>query len=171
MRQLLNQSSADMTKWAYYGELKSGEDNLVLRKRLKTLSPDLSRLYETRELKPRGESLQPKVFIEFVLTADRPFLRHATACSGNSADAFGAPHCNCHGPDLHNFTFCKRTHYCGRTFESMCHMAHVPVHVALGKPAPPKWSFTCPGCNEVRTLVPKLRIYRGISVRPHTEHI
>ena len=101
--ELLNQSSADVTKWLLYQEMK-GEDNLVLRARLKQVMPDLARIYQTRELLPGGNPCEPPVFVELVLTADRPFLRHATGCSGNSADAFGAPHCSCHGDKLFDFT-------------------------------------------------------------------
>lgn len=146
--ELLNQSSADVTKWLLYQEMH-GEDNLVLRARLKQLMPDLSRIYQTKELLPGGLRCEPRVFVELVLTADRPFLRHATGCSGNSADAFGAPHCKCHGDKLYDFTMDKKTHHGGLDFETLCAMAHVPLHEALGLPTPRTWKFTCPCCNQV----------------------
>ena len=95
------------------------------------------------------------MFVDLCLTADRPFLRHATGLSGNGADAFGGPHCRCHGVNLNNFTFCKRTHHNQEdmSFDKMCYRSHTPLHVALGERAPAKWKFTCDICGEVRARV------------------
>ena len=86
--QFCNQSPSDFSEWCLFNQ-KKGEDNLVLRQRLARMRPDLARLYVTRELRPDGQSLDPPVFIEFVLAGDRPFIRHVTGHSGNSANAFG----------------------------------------------------------------------------------
>jgi hypothetical protein len=59
------------------------------------------------------------------------------------------PHCKCHGAKLFDFTMCKRTHHADCSFEEMCARAHVPLHEALGEPAPATWKFTCPSCGEV----------------------
>lgn len=152
----LAQSSSDFSKWVFYSEYKTAEDNLILRARLKNVLPDLARLYETRELMPGGVPCVPPVYINIVLTGDRPWLRHVTGCSSNAADAVGAPHCTCHSKQLFDFTMPRRTHHKGISFEQHCHRSHTPLHVALGLPAPAKWKFKCDICGEVNLFFSSL---------------
>ena len=74
---MLNQSSMDVRNWLFYREAAKAEDYTVLEARLAHILPDLRRLYANGapgELCPDG---QPSgVFVEMVLVADKPFIRH-----------------------------------------------------------------------------------------------
>ena len=90
----LAQSSSDVVNWLFYKEAcKAEADYTVLAGRLSHLLPDMRRLYVDKELCPEGEP--SGVYIEMVLVADKPFIRHVCGMLSHNADAFGAPFCTC----------------------------------------------------------------------------
>lgn len=160
------QSSNDVVNWLFYKEACKAEDYTVLAGRLSHLLPDIRRIYKTKELCPDG---QPSgVYVQLVLVADKPFIRHVCGLLSHNADSFGAPFCDCgdtceeemiceectnesdeRPSRLYDFTMDKRNH-CGTTsFEDLCHRAHVAPWEALGEREPAKWRFVCPCCHEV----------------------
>ena len=148
---LLNQSSLDVVTWLFYKAQTKAEDYTILNARLIAVLPDLQRLFnggEPGELLLDGVSTG--VFVELVLVADKPFIRHVCGLLSHNADAFGAPFCNCcdqtDRPALYDFSQCKHTHYGRTSFEDLCHRAHVPLWEALGLKEPEFWEFRCPCC-------------------------
>ena len=143
----LNQSSLDVTNLLFYKESKKAEDYLILAARLAPLLPDFRRLYRDPELIVDGT--RTGIYVRLVLTADKPFIRHALGLLSHNADAFGRPYCDCHDAQLYDFTKDKRTHYGDGTlpFEMLCARAHIPVWQALGEPEPQSWSMTCDCCD------------------------
>lgn len=119
----------------------------MLKGRLSAIRPALQRLYRKGELRPGG--VRSGVFVKLCLVGDKPFIRHVCGLTSHNADAFGAPMCGCRDKDLYNFSMCKRTHYGGISYETLCHRAHVPLWQALGEPEPDEWKFTCDCCHEV----------------------
>ena len=88
---LLNQSSLDVVTWLFYKAQTKAEDYTVLNARLIAVLPDLQRLYNGGE---PGELLLDGVatgiFVQLVLVADKPFIRHVCGLLSHNADAFGA---------------------------------------------------------------------------------
>lgn len=151
---LLNQSSLDVVTWLFYKAQTKAEDYAVLNGRLINVLPDLRRLYaegEPGELLLDGEPTG--IYVEMVLVADKPFIRHICGLLSHNADAFGAPFCDCcddtHRPALFDFSMCKRTHYGRTSFKDLCERAHVPLWEALGQKEPEFWEFRCPMCPDV----------------------
>ena len=131
----------------------------MLSARLNGIRPDICRLYndgvKPGELSPDGKP--SGIFVKLILTADKPFMRKACGLLSHNAIYFGEPNCDCPEADIYNLTFCKKTHYEGISFETMCHRAHVPPWQALGRPEPEKWSFTCDCCKKVVPALARVR--------------
>eukprot|EP00966_Prymnesium_polylepis_P254206 5874768-Prymnesium_polylepis.2 len=97
------------------------------------------------------------IFVELVLVADKPFIRHACGMLSHNANSFGPPLCECcdegdeeEDSDMYDYTMDKREH-CGKTtYETLCHRAHTAPWEALNQPEPAWWHFACPCCGEVR---------------------
>ena len=119
----------------------------MLKARLSGILPDMRRLYRDGELRPGG--IASGVFIKFVLTADKPFIRKVNGLLAHQANYFGPPYCSCSDKDLYKFTFNKKTHYGKITFGILCNRAHVAEWEALGEAEPDKWCFACDCCKEV----------------------
>ena len=92
--ELLNQSSADCVDWIFYKENSKAEDYTTLSARLVNVLPDMRRLYRNGELMT-DDGVGTGIFIKFVLTADKPFIRHCCGMLSHNANAFGAPLCMC----------------------------------------------------------------------------
>lgn len=146
----MNQSSLDIVNLLFYREQLKAEDYLNWKARLASILPQLARIYREGELKPAGFRCQPPCHVRFVLTGDKPFIRHVLGLQSHNANNFGSPYCNCCDSSLYNFSFNEREHYGAISFETLCNRAHVPVWQALGLPEPSDaWSFVCPDCHEV----------------------
>lgn len=145
----------DVVNLLFYREQKKAEDYMTLQSRLAGIQPQLARIFLEGELKPGGMSCDPPCYVKFVLTGDKPFIRHVLGMRSHNAHEFGAPYCCCSDRSLYDFTFNEREHYGSTTFESLCHRAHVPVWQALGQPEPSEWQMACPDCKEVKLKLNK----------------
>ena len=125
----------------------NAEHYTILKARLHECRPATCRIFRDGELRPGG--VPSGIFVRLALIADKPFLRHVCGLLSHNADAFGSPFCGCCDKYLYNFTFSKRKHYGGISYEMLCNRAHVPLWQALGEPEPEEWCFECDCCDEV----------------------
>ena len=143
----LAQSSRDVTTLFMYKAEEKAESWATLKARTNAVRPQLGRIWRDGELKPHGKP--SGVFVRFVLSADKPFVRHVNGLRSHNHNHFGAPMCSCTDAQLFDLSKCKRTHYGQITYEMLCNRAHVPLWLALGEPEPVEWSMTCDCCKQV----------------------
>ena len=167
----LAQSSRDITTMFMYKATNNAEEWTTLKANLAPLRKQWARIYRERELQPDGKP--SGIFVELVLTADKPFVRHVNGLRSHNHKSFGAPYCGCQEGQLFDFSKCKRTHYGQITYEMLCHRAHVPLHEALGEEEPAEWSMTCDKCNKVRLSSPNIFIITppGVTLPRASRHV
>ena len=143
----LAQSSRDVTTLFMFKAEEKAEEWPTLGARMGRVRPQLGRIWRTGELMPHGRP--SGIFVKFVLSADKPFMRHVNGLRSHNHNHFGAPFCSCTDVQLFDLSKCKRTHYGQISYEMLCNRAHVPLWLALGEPEPAEWSMTCDCCKQV----------------------
>lgn len=122
----MNQSPHHVHTLAMYAARELAESWLTVKVRTAIIWPQLCRIYASGGELLDENGLDSGVFIELVLTADKPALCHVLGRRSFGHNHF-SPHCKCceTNNDLYNFSFDKSNHYSDLSFEEHCRLALV----------------------------------------------
>ena len=122
----MNQSLHGIHNIAEYHAGSHAEDHATLMARCSFLRGQLCRVYSTGYVSRRDGT---KVYVKFMLSADKQGLFHLMGSRNMNWDAFSAQ-CDCcdKNNDMYDLTKPPLTHFDHLTYEKRCARAHIPPH-------------------------------------------
>ena len=147
----MNQSRHGVRNLVTYQETTMAEDHGTLMVRCAHIRPRLCSIYK------RGYLVRPdgsKVYVKFMLSADKSGFCHLMGTRNMNHDAFGTQ-CDCRDcqDDMYDLTKSPLTHYDHLTFAVRVGRAHVAMHEALEEPEPAEWCVNCDVCGKLTKAV------------------
>ena len=141
----MNQSLHGIHNIAEYSAGSHAEDHATLMARCSFLRGQLCRVYSKGYVSRRDGT---KVYVKFMLSADKQGLFHLMGSRNMNWDAFSAQ-CDCCDKkgDITDLTKPPLTHFDHLTYEKRCARAHIPPHEAQELPEPDEWCVQCDVCG------------------------
>ena len=142
----MNQSLHGIFNIAEYHAGSHAEDHAVLMARCSFLRPQLCQTYVDGYVTRKNGT---RIYVKFMLSADKQGLFHIMGSKNMNYDAFGAQ-CDCKDShdDMYNLTFPPLTHFDHLTFAKRVGRAHVPMHEATEQLEPADYTVDCDVCGK-----------------------
>ena len=141
----MNQSRHGVRNIAEYQATTMAEDHGTLMARCAYIRPQLCKVFKRGYLtRPDGT----KVFVKFMLSADKSGVCHLMGRRNMNHDSYGTQ-CDCKdsNDDMYDCTKDPLTHYDHLSFAKRVGRAHVAMHEALEETEPAEWSVECSVCG------------------------
>ena len=143
----MNQSRNGVRNIATYQATTMAEDHGTLMARCAYIRPQLCKIFKRGYLtRPDGT----KVFVKFMLSADKSGICHLMGRRNMNHDSYGTQ-CDCKdsNDDMYDCTKDPLTHYDHLSFATRVGRAHVAMHEALEETAPRVWWVECSVCGRM----------------------
>ena len=143
----LNQSRHGVHNLAAYQATSYAEDHGVLMARCAFIRPQLCRIFKSGYV-ARADGT--KIYVKFMLSADKSGICHLMGTRNMNYDAFGTQ-CDCKDSkdEMYDLTKDPLTHYDHLTFAKRVGRAHVAMHEALEEAEPEEWCVECDVCGSI----------------------
>ena len=143
----MNQFRHGVRNLATYQASTMAEDHSTLMLRLDHVRPHLNRIFRCGYVSRADSS---KVFVKFMVTADKSGICHLMGRRNMNHDCFGTQ-CDCKdsNDEMYDLTKDPLTHYDRVTFAIRYGRGHMAEHEALDMPEPEDWCVECDVCGRL----------------------
>jgi hypothetical protein len=144
----MNQSRHGITNLVTYKAAQHAESYETLQARCSSVRKQLCKIHNRQYIeRPDGG----RVYVRFMLTADKSGLCHMLGRRNMNYDAYGTQ-CDCKDSldQLYDLTLGALTHFDGLSFEKRSARAHVAEWETREQDEPPSWTIWCDCCKKVR---------------------